>query len=266
MNLFSRLRKQSLLLFCIVFLSAINIFPMSLILAIETATEVCSVSLINKGLPLATRESAGSNEHSKLLTPFINEVVLESGFNLNEINAVAVSMGPGSYTGLRIGVSAAKGLCFSLDIPLIAISTLKALTYKALNDEIFQLQQDNKTLYCPMIDARRMEVYTALFDQNFNEIKPVQAVVINENSFAEVTTQTQLIIFGNGASKCRDILMHNKNITIVDNIRASAKAMALFAESSYQSRDFVNTAYFEPFYLKDFIAGKPNVKGLHVKE
>jgi len=239
---------------------------MSLILAIETATEVCSVSLTHNGKLAAIRESAGSNEHSKLLTPFINEVVLESGFNLNEINAVAVSMGPGSYTGLRIGVSAAKGLCFSLDIPLIAISTLKALTYKVLNDEIFQLQQDNKTLYCPMIDARRMEVYTALFDNQLNEKKPAEALVIDDKSFADETKNHQLFIFGNGASKCRSALNHNKNITVIENVIPSAAAVAALAEMKFSTDDFVDTAYFEPFYLKDFIAGKPHVKGLHSNE
>jgi len=235
---------------------------MSLILGIETATEVCSVSLVRGGVVIATRESAGNNEHSQLLTPFISEVISENGFRLNEISAVAVSMGPGSYTGLRIGVSAAKGLCFSLDIPLIAIGTLKALAYRLQTDTRFQSSSGNNILLCPMIDARRMEVYMALYDENLAEINPVEAMVIYEDSFGEETIHNRIIVFGSGAEKCRDLLAHNNKITFLDEVKASASAIALLAENSFLKGDFVDTAYFEPFYLKDFIAAKPNIKGL----
>lgn len=235
---------------------------MPLILGIETATEVCSVSLLQDGKMISYKESAGNNEHSRLLTPFIDEVLTVAGIKPDKLDAVAVSMGPGSYTGLRIGVSAAKGLCYALDKPLIAVGTLQAMAAQVmakLKNEI----NDEMALLCPMIDARRMEVYHAVYNQDLNEIKPVEAAIIGTDFLAEETSNHQLILFGNGAAKCRDILSFRNNIVFLDNIGASANSVALLAEKKFFEHEFVDTAYFEPFYLKDFIAAKPRVKGLY---
>lgn len=236
---------------------------MAIILGIETATEVCSVSLLHDGNLMALKESSGNNEHSRLLTPFIHQVIEESGFSMSQIDAVAVSMGPGSYTGLRIGVSTAKGLCFSLDKPLIGISTLKALAWQVLHQSVENAPGINNALLCPMIDARRMEVYLAVFDSDLREQVPAEAVIIHENSFSEETIHNRILIFGNGSAKCKTILQGQKNIYFIDDIKATAKSIAVLAEEKFQKNEFENTAYFEPFYLKDFIAGKPHVKGLH---
>jgi len=236
---------------------------MATILGIETATEVCSVSLLRDGNIIAVKESAGNNEHSRLLTPFIHLVIEESGISLSQIDAVAVSMGPGSYTGLRIGVSTAKGLCFSLDKPLIGISTLKAMAWQVLHHSGENTAANSNTLLCPMIDARRMEVYMAVFDWNLKEKVPVEAVIINEDSFREETSHNRVLIFGNGSEKCKTILNGQNNIYFIDDIKATAKSIAVLAEEKFYNNELENTAYFEPFYLKDFIAGKPHVKGLH---
>jgi tRNA threonylcarbamoyladenosine biosynthesis protein TsaB len=236
---------------------------MSIILGIETATEVCSVSLLRDGNIIALKESSGSNEHSRLLTPFIHQVMEESGISLSQIDAVAVSMGPGSYTGLRIGVSTAKGLCFSLDKPLIGISTLKAMAWQVMHHPGEDNAGNNNSLLCPMIDARRMEVYLAVFDRELQEISPVEAVIIDEDSLREKTSHNRVLVFGNGSDKCKSILSRRDNIYFMDDIKATAKSIAVLAEEKFLNNEFENTAYFEPFYLKDFIAGKPHVKGLH---
>lgn len=235
---------------------------MATILGIETATEICSVSLLRDGKISALRESAGSNEHSKLLTAYIHDVIMEAHLTPSQLDAVAVSMGPGSYTGLRIGVSTAKGLCFSLDIPLIGVSTLKALARQVIFAGKENIAFDENTLFCPMIDARRMEVYMAIYNQSLQEVKPADASVISSESLKEESDRKNLIIFGNGAGKCYDILSGRKNIRFVENISASARDIVFLAEEKFSKHEFEVTAYFEPFYLKDFIAGKPHVKGL----
>jgi tRNA threonylcarbamoyladenosine biosynthesis protein TsaB len=233
---------------------------MALILSVETATEVCSVALSLNGNVIAMKEAAGTNEHSAQLTLFIEEVMKEAGKLLRDIDAVAVSMGPGSYTGLRIGVSTAKGLCFSLDKPMIAVSTLKAmaLSAKKTYPELFT----SETLLCPMIDARRMEVFTALYDLELNEVRPAEALILLEESF-ELFRGKQLAVFGNGAAKCRELFASSENIIFPGELLPSASSIGELAEAKYGPGEFENTAYFEPFYLKDFIAGKPRVKGLH---
>jgi tRNA threonylcarbamoyladenosine biosynthesis protein TsaB len=236
---------------------------MAMILGIETATEVCSVSLLRDGNIVALKESSGNNEHSRLLTPFIHQVVEEGGITLSQLDAVAVSMGPGSYTGLRIGVSAAKGLCYSLDIPLISISTLKAMAWQFLQYQEEKNSIDENILLCPMIDARRMEVYMAVYKRNLQEQMPVEAVVIKEDSLLNETINNKVFIFGNGADKCKTVLTGRKNIYFSDNIKASASSIAILASEKFKNSEFENTAYFEPYYLKDFIAGKPHVKGLY---
>ena len=229
---------------------------MALILHIETATEVCSVAVANNRELLSIKETTGGNSHSANLTIFIEEVMKQSGKTLKELDAVAVSKGPGSYTGLRIGVSTSKGLCFGLDIPLIAIDTLKAMAYGASNGKIADF------IYCPMIDARRMEVYAAIYDKNNNTLRDVSADIVDELIYKEYLDNNIIMFFGNGANKCREVLSSHPNAKFLDNNLASAGKMISLAADKYEQKQFEDVAYFEPFYLKDFIAAKPVVKGL----
>ena len=239
---------------------------MALILCIETATEVCSVALFRGDDLLGARESSARNVHSAMLTSFIEEVVAGSGVLFKDLEAVAVSMGPGSYTGLRIGVATAKGLCYALEKPLIAVPTLQAMAAGMM----FSLHQvphnrdtdsGSPTLICPMIDARRMEVYTALFDMTGNEVREVRAEIVDERSFRDSLAGHRVIFGGEGAAKCA-IMLDHPNALFVEDFKASAQFMAGIAAEKYEGKEFENLAYFEPFYLKDFVAGKPRVKGL----
>ncbi|SHF42494.1 tRNA threonylcarbamoyladenosine biosynthesis protein TsaB [Mariniphaga anaerophila] len=235
---------------------------MATILNIETATEVCSVNLARDGKVLFEKESREGLNHSQLLTVFIEEIFKSEGFEKDQLDAVAVSKGPGSYTGLRIGVSVAKGLCYSLGKPLIAIGTLDALgRYAAQNKEEFlpDFVNGKDALFCPMIDARRMEVYTALFNANGEKIEPVAAKIIDENSFRENLDQHPVLFFGNGAEKCKTALTH-ANALFLGPQKASARFMVNLAEEKYNKNDFEDVAYFEPFYLKNFIATIPKNK------
>ncbi len=235
---------------------------MALILGIETATSICSVALVRDGELLAIRESVGTREHSAELTGYIADVFTEAGLSYQQLDAVAVSMGPGSYTGLRIGVSSAKGLCYALDKPLIAIDTLKSLVWQALQQCKKDKINTGNILFCPMIDARRMEVFTAMFDQNLQVVEAVNASVITEDSFASFAGK-DIFYFGDGASKCISLLELKNKFTFFDNISLSAKAICMLAETEFVNHNFADLAYCEPFYLKDFIAGKPRVKGLY---
>jgi len=233
---------------------------MALILNIETATRACSVALSSGGLVLCVKESLEKNAHSSKLTVFIEEVMREAGKSFAELDAVAVSKGPGSYTGLRIGVSTAKGICYGIDRPLIAIGTLEAMA-KGLESPGTPAP-GTPALFCPMIDARRMEVYNALFDGNLNTIRETSAEIIDENSFRELL-QSHIIIFaGDGAEKCKPILGLHPNAKFIDDFFPSAIHMAALAEKKFLDGSFEDVAYFEPFYLKDFIPGIPRVKGL----
>ena len=231
---------------------------MPLILAIETATEICSVSLICDGEIIAMRESEGSNEHSALLASFIDEVMKETGFQFHQLNAVAVSKGPGSYTGLRIGVSTAKGLCYAINKPLISVGTLEAMAFQVVDDQIISTDD---ILLCPMIDARRMEVYMAVFNSNMSEFSSVKAEIIDENSFSGI--EKKILIFGNGAEKCTSVLADNDKIIFLPDVKASAVSVAKLAVEKFRKALFEDPAYFEPFYLKDFVAGIRKVKGLN---
>jgi len=233
---------------------------MALILNIETATTVCSVCLSDGDKILGLRETRDHNSHSRVVAVFIEEILKETGTGRNRLDAIAVSMGPGSYTGLRIGVSTAKGLCYGLDIPLIGVGTLEAMA-RGIKQLVPAEKLNLPVLFVPMIDARRMEVYTALFDQNLNTVKDATADIITGESFADLLPDHQLIIAGDGAGKCRSTLVH-PNITYLDDFETSSLYMAGKANALFESGIFENTAYFEPFYLKDFIAGKPRVKGL----
>lgn len=230
---------------------------MSKLLLLETATGICSVALANKGKLIALKETSTANSHSSLLTTFIDEIIKENNLQYSDLDAIVVSMGPGSYTGLRIGVSSAKGLCFSLDKPLIAINTLQSMAYG-----MHKMIQEENILICPMIDARRMEVYNSLFDFRLNEIRATAADIIDENSFSDHFKKSNIYFGGDGADKCRAVLAHQKNAIFLSEFKVSAKFMIEMATQKFKQNQFENIAYFEPFYLKDFIAGKPKVKGL----
>ncbi|MFZ4414821.1 MAG: tRNA (adenosine(37)-N6)-threonylcarbamoyltransferase complex dimerization subunit type 1 TsaB [Bacteroidales bacterium] len=233
---------------------------MGLIILIETATEVCSVALAFNGHLISLRETNQGNSHSANVAVFIDEVLKEAGKSPKDLDAVAVSKGPGSYTGLRIGVSSAKGLSYGLKIPLISIDTLLAMTNGVL--ESHSINKAN-TLFCPMIDARRMEVYSAFYDANLHQIRNVQADIVDENIYLVYLNQQTVYFFGNGSQKCKEVLSNHANAYFIENIQLSAVNMVQIAEEKFSLKEFEDSAYFEPFYLKDFIAAKPVVKGLY---
>ena len=217
---------------------------MAYILNIETATKNCSVSISNNGILVAIKElNNGNYSHAEVLHPYINDVLRLAKISINDIDAIAVSKGPGSYTGLRIGVSAAKGLCFAQDIPLISIETLTSLAHAISIHE-------GKIV--SMLDARRMEVYAAVFDLNYNLLREIKAEIIDENSYAEYLEEGNVYFLGDGAQKCREIITHS-NAIFIDGKFPSAKEMCQLAYDKYKKNDIEDVAYFEPFYLKDFI-------------
>ncbi len=225
---------------------------MSLILCIETGTDICSVGIARDGELVSLRESAEGRDHAKHVGVFVDELLRETGIAPDELDAVAVGMGPGSYTGLRIGVSFAKGLCYGLQIPLVAIGSLDALAEVAIEDNeagILDVEAWNEAVLCPMVDARRMEVYTRLYNAKGEPQSDVKAEIINEESFASVRATKQLVIFGNGAAKCREVL---SDATYID-VAPSARGLARLAEQRLQAGQTEDIAYFEPFYLKDFV-------------
>ncbi|MFD0794169.1 tRNA (adenosine(37)-N6)-threonylcarbamoyltransferase complex dimerization subunit type 1 TsaB [Mucilaginibacter litoreus] len=223
-----------------------------MILQIETATTSCSVALADKGQVLAYKEINARNIHAEVITIYIEDLIRQCEITYSAIDAVAVSCGPGSYTGLRIGVSTAKGLCFALDKPLIAVDTLAAMA----NGLIATNEVEDSTLLCPMIDARRMEVYTAVYDINNNIIKPTAAEIIDENSFGDLLAVNKMLFFGDGAGKCQAALGHNANALFVTDFSNSATHLTNIAHEKFDRAEFEDVAYFEPYYLKDFIAGK----------
>ena len=224
---------------------------MALILQIETSTSSCSIALSENGTTLFVKEQNERNIHASHITLFIEEVLRLAGKKPADLSAVAVSKGPGSYTGLRIGVSTAKGLCYALDIPLIAINTLTAMASGMLKK-----LSDQDILLCPMIDARRMEVYMAVYDAALNKLSPVEAKIIEANSFTDLQTK-KLLLFGDGAEKCRQILENAGNIDFnIDYVNSAADVSAL-AYKKYQNSQFEDVAYFEPYYLKDFLVTQP---------
>lgn len=233
---------------------------MATILCLETATPVCSVGLWINNEVVALRELESPNSHSSVITQFIEEVLQEAGITLANLSAVAVSAGPGSYTGLRIGVSTAKGLCYAQGLPLIAISPLQAMASGYKNR--LPIETRTKALFCPMIDARRMEVFTAVYDADLQTLQSVSAEIIDENSLAPFLDQQIVYFLGDGATKCMGVIAH-KNARFPENTKPSAAFIGPLAEAKFQNNEFVDVAYFEPFYLKDFVAGKPKVKGLY---
>ncbi|MBN2482435.1 MAG: tRNA (adenosine(37)-N6)-threonylcarbamoyltransferase complex dimerization subunit type 1 TsaB [Bacteroidales bacterium] len=232
---------------------------MSIILNIETATSLCSVSLAKEGTVLAIRESLEEKSHARMLTVFIDEIMKEKGMGPKDLNAVAVGKGPGSYTGLRIGVSTAKGICFGANIPLFAIGTLNIICNQLLltsDQKTRAVLNKTSTLICPMIDARRMEVYYALFNIFGMQIKEPVAAVVDQQIFIPLLEKGYVVFTGSGMNKCKDLLNH-PNAFFVDHIHPSAGSMAALSHKAFQDNEQVNLAYFEPFYLKDFISTVP---------
>ena len=233
---------------------------MSRILLIESSTEVCSVALSNNGKIISIKETAEGLSHSELLGVYIRDILKENNFEPSQLDAIAVSKGPGSYTGLRIGVSMAKGLCYAAQKPLIAISSLDAMAdYLIQNPSEFGVKLQDNTLVAPMIDARRMEVYTSLYDSKGSVVNPISAKIITEESYSELFEGNEILFFGNGAFKCKETIIHRKALYKGPE-KASARFMFRLAEESYNKNDFVDVAYFEPFYLKDFVATVPKNK------
>ncbi|MEZ4798089.1 MAG: tRNA (adenosine(37)-N6)-threonylcarbamoyltransferase complex dimerization subunit type 1 TsaB [Flavobacteriaceae bacterium] len=221
---------------------------MAYILNIETSTTNCSVSLSFEGGTLVLMEDYDNNySHAEKLHVFIEKVLKQGKIKPSQLEAIAVSKGPGSYTGLRIGVSAAKGLCFALGKPLIAISTLEALAYQV---------KTNDGIIVPMLDARRLEVYSAVFDNNYNRIRETQAQVLNNESFNFFLEESKVTFIGNGVAKTKELISH-ENAVFIEGKLPSANQMSLLSFNKYKKSDIEDVAYFEPYYLKDFVAIKP---------
>ena len=229
---------------------------MSTILNIETSTDVCSCALSQNSEILLNKVSDKKQSHASLLGVFVEEIMEFIRAKKIQLDAISVSSGPGSYTGLRIGVSKAKGLSYGLGIPLIALPTHRVMAVTMSN----RVKESN-TLLCPMIDARRMEVYSTIFDEALNVVRETSADIIDENSYSDLLAEHPMVFFGNGASKTVGIINH-PNAVFVDGIVPLAFAMVPLAEEAFRNKNFADIAYFEPFYLKEFIATVPKNKVL----
>ncbi len=232
---------------------------MALILHIETATPICSTALSRDGILVDFRETKDPRSHASRLSPFIQDLMESNNLDYSDLDALALSMGPGSYTGLRIGASTAKGIAFGADIPIIGVSTLKALANRLIREDSEFQKELKGSLLCPMLDARRMEVYSAFFKPSLESIREVKADIIDSESYKEYLDSGPVFFFGNGSDKCKEWLNH-KNARFIPDVETSSKYMLELAESSWNEKDFLDTAYFEPFYLKDFIATIPKNK------
>lgn len=226
---------------------------MACILHIETSTEVCSVAVSEDGSCIYSKEDFNGPSHASTLGVFVDEAMSFADSHAIPLDAVAVSCGPGSYTGLRIGVSMAKGICYGQDLKLLSVPTLKVMCVPLLLSSR-ELPED--ALLCPMIDARRMEVYAAVYDRALKEVRPIQADIVDENSYHEFLEQHPVYFFGNGADKCKDRIVH-PNAHFIPDVHPLAKWMFPLAERAYLNDQFEDVAYFEPFYLKEFVASKP---------
>ena len=226
---------------------------MACILHIETSTNVCSVAVSEGGANLFNREDNSGPNHAERLGAFVDEAMAYIDQREMPLEAVAVSGGPGSYTGLRIGVSMAKGICYGRNIPLISIPTLELLCVPVLlgHDEIA-----DDALLCPMIDARRMEVYAAIYDRALHPVRATEAVVVDGESFKEILDRHPVYFFGNGAAKCMDIINH-PNAHLIEEVEPLARWMFPLADKKFLAGETEDVAYYVPFYLKDFVAKKP---------
>ncbi|MBR3466050.1 MAG: tRNA (adenosine(37)-N6)-threonylcarbamoyltransferase complex dimerization subunit type 1 TsaB [Bacteroidales bacterium] len=232
---------------------------MPTILHIETATDVCSVALSRGAEVIGLKEEAGGNNHAKHLLPFVEEALMQGGCTVKDLNSVAVSVGPGSYTGLRIGVSTAKGIAYTAGIPVMAIGTLEGIAQGA--KALWTGSDDVQPQIVPMIDARRMEVFTARYDFAMNMMEEVSSKIVDENTFAELLASQTVVFCGNGMPKCRELLSASPNARFVD-APVSARYLLPAALKKWKEQAFEDVAYFEPFYLKEYVAAKPVVKGL----
>ncbi len=238
--------------------SKLLIFVMAIILSIETSTKGCSTAIHQDTRLLALSELFHEKSSSGMLTTLVQQVVKVSSLSFDDIDAIAVAKGPGSYTGLRIGVSTAKGLCFTLDKPLLAINTLEAMAWQ-VHHVAKSVGNDNPPLLCPMLDARRMEVYCALYEAtSLEQVTATEAKIIDETSFEEILKTRRIVFFGDGATKCQAVLGKFQNaIFLNETINPSAKAIGELANDAFLKQEFENVADFEPYYLKEFMATTP---------
>ena len=262
-----------------------NTKQLPILLHIETSAEACSVCLSKEGMILAARETLVERSHAHSITVFIAETMKESQLSLQEVDAICVSKGPGSYTGLRIGVSTAKGLCYAMEKPLIALGTLDSMAecigkmvlqeklpfhlpnLQAIASEISAILEKhphpNTLLLCPMMDARRQEVYAGLYDVYGNTVRQIQADIVDENTYLPYLEKGAILFFGPGATKCQMLIQH-PNAIFVGGIYPSSLPMLWGGERAFQNQKFENTAYFEPYYLKDFAGSIPLKKPLGI--
>lgn len=228
---------------------------MSVLLSIETATSVCATALYVNGKLIDSKTINSDKSHSTMLLQFIEELLETNSITKKDLSAIAISEGPGSYTGLRIGLSTTKGLCYALDIPLIAVNTLDAMAL-----QVSKTMHANQ-LACPMIDARRMEVYTALYNGKNERVEALNNVIIDENTFKDQLDSHPIIIFGNGAEKCKGVITHT-NVSFLENIEPSAIEVGEIGYAKFLKNEFENVAYFEPNYFKEFYSPAPKNKTL----
>lgn len=227
-----------------------------MIICLETATNLCSVALCNSAGVVSLRESNESRSHASMVTVFIDEIFKETGIMAHDLEAIAVSKGPGSYTGLRIGVSVAKGIAYASSIPLIGIETTISMFRGIAGNLNERYGADMNTLFCPMLDARRMEIYYAIYDAAGNTVKDISAEIITENSFSNIPESQKIIFFGDGSAKCKEVIKRT-NTYFADDFRISAAHMHKPVYQAIKDNHYENVAYFEPYYLKDFITSKP---------
>jgi tRNA threonylcarbamoyladenosine biosynthesis protein TsaB len=237
---------------------------MATILNIETSTEVCSVALTSEGQVLDHRENYDGQTHATLLSQYVKEMLDYARTREMTIDAIAVSIGPGSYTGLRIGLSEAKGLAFGLNVPLIGVNTLQLLTVSTMFNHFIEENGEKGTLYVPMIDARRMEVYTAVYNPALEAVLEPQAMILDEHSFENLLGQGyELVLMGNGSDKARQVLTCD-GVRFIEGIKPVAVDMMALAEKAFREQDFIDVAYSTPLYLKEFQATKPRNPILNV--
>ena len=233
-----------------------------MIICLETSTALCSVALCNNDGVVALRESDENKSHASLLTVFIDDLLSKAGIRTKDLEAVAVSKGPGSYTGLRIGVSVAKGIAYASSIPLIGVETTLSMFNGITNKLKKKYGTDETSLFVPLLDARRMEVYYSILAADGRVVKGISAEIIDEDSFSSIPGSIRILLFGDGAAKCREIIKR-PNIEIAEEFRISASLMYIPVYKALRERHFEDVAYFEPFYLKDFITSqhKKNILG-----
>jgi tRNA threonylcarbamoyladenosine biosynthesis protein TsaB len=226
-----------------------------MIICLETATNLCSVALCDSAGVISLKESNESKSHASMLTVFIEEILRDQGIRARDLEAIAVSKGPGSYTGLRIGVSVAKGIAYGASIPLIAIETTLSMFHGISQSRNLNGESDSDLLFCPMLDARRMEVYYAIYDSGGNKVRDISAEIVNEETFIGIPESQKIIFFGDGALKCKEVI--NRENALFVNFVISASYMHKPVLQAFNDKHFEDVAYFEPLYLKDFLTSKP---------